>query len=304
MRYQLWDVLLFPEPSDIPIQEFKTACFVTQDPESGHLPVLTCFVPSLPRGSPFKVSIHSWGRQKLSAGLRSLGVTHERLLFGVRVLVDGECIASEVFSPEVVWPQLIDLSDMCTAKGQGQQLRFPPFHQEVLAQSHWTAGESLGRIKVIVSEGYQGLGQGKVQFERVNDIVCFSFQHAPLDVLEQSAIAWPNASMWSTASQLPSNARHYQSPYGVGFTDSHTQRWSPLKDYHQPTTNGVYYPEQATNTYPFRGLQCFTDPFMDQYSFPVRQLSYTSKNDLSMRTIQTPPSTTQTSQGPSTPAVL
>ncbi|KAK5276214.1 hypothetical protein LTR16_011566, partial [Cryomyces antarcticus] len=99
---------------------------------------------------------------------------------------------------------------VCTAKGQGQQLRFPPFHQEVLAQSHWTAGESLGRIKVIVSEGYQGLGQGKVQFERVNDIVCFSFQHAPLDVLEQSAIAWPNASMWSTASQLPSNARHYQ----------------------------------------------------------------------------------------------
>lgn len=31
MRYQLWDVLLFPEPSNVPIQEFKTACFVTQD---------------------------------------------------------------------------------------------------------------------------------------------------------------------------------------------------------------------------------------------------------------------------------
>ena len=31
MRYQNWDVLLFPEDSKTPIQEFKTACFVTKD---------------------------------------------------------------------------------------------------------------------------------------------------------------------------------------------------------------------------------------------------------------------------------
>ncbi|KAA6416152.1 MAG: hypothetical protein FRX48_00872 [Lasallia pustulata] len=31
MRYLNWDVLLFPEGSKVPIQEFKTCCSVTQD---------------------------------------------------------------------------------------------------------------------------------------------------------------------------------------------------------------------------------------------------------------------------------
>jgi|SRR5271155_4381491 len=31
MRYQDWDVLLFPEGSKAPIQEFKTQCHVTRD---------------------------------------------------------------------------------------------------------------------------------------------------------------------------------------------------------------------------------------------------------------------------------
>ena len=30
MRYQYWDVILFPAESHIPIQEFKTACYVSQ----------------------------------------------------------------------------------------------------------------------------------------------------------------------------------------------------------------------------------------------------------------------------------
>jgi hypothetical protein len=29
MRYENWDVILFPRDSHIPIQEFKTSCFVT-----------------------------------------------------------------------------------------------------------------------------------------------------------------------------------------------------------------------------------------------------------------------------------
>lgn len=36
MRYQDWDVILFPESSNIPFQEFRTACFCAQDP--GMLP--------------------------------------------------------------------------------------------------------------------------------------------------------------------------------------------------------------------------------------------------------------------------
>lgn len=31
MRYENWDVLLFPATSKAPIQEFKTQCFVTRD---------------------------------------------------------------------------------------------------------------------------------------------------------------------------------------------------------------------------------------------------------------------------------
>jgi hypothetical protein len=31
MRYENWDVLLFPEGSKVPIQEFRTQCFVTRD---------------------------------------------------------------------------------------------------------------------------------------------------------------------------------------------------------------------------------------------------------------------------------
>ena len=31
MRYDDWDVILFPKESHVPIQEFKTACYVAPD---------------------------------------------------------------------------------------------------------------------------------------------------------------------------------------------------------------------------------------------------------------------------------
>ena len=33
MRYLNWDVLLFPAGSKVPMQEFKTGCYVVQDSE-------------------------------------------------------------------------------------------------------------------------------------------------------------------------------------------------------------------------------------------------------------------------------
>lgn len=33
MRYLNWDVLLFPAGSKVPMQEYKTGCYVVQDPE-------------------------------------------------------------------------------------------------------------------------------------------------------------------------------------------------------------------------------------------------------------------------------
>lgn len=31
MRYDNWDVILFPKDSHVPIQEFKTACYVSSE---------------------------------------------------------------------------------------------------------------------------------------------------------------------------------------------------------------------------------------------------------------------------------
>lgn len=62
-------------------------------------------------------------------------------------------------------------------------LRFPPFHKEILQQPHWEPGESVGRIKVIISEGVlRGTSPPATshpKFDRLRDVIAFSFQHAP-----------------------------------------------------------------------------------------------------------------------------
>ena len=64
--------------------------------------------------------------------------------------------------------------------GHQECLRFPPFPQQLLAQKWWTAGEDIGRVKLVVSEGL-ACGHGPSPgFRRVKNLVTFSFQHAPL----------------------------------------------------------------------------------------------------------------------------
>ncbi len=64
--------------------------------------------------------------------------------------------------------------------GNQECLRFPPFHQEMLMQNWWSPGEDVGRVKLVISEGVTS-GQGPSSgFRRVNNIVIFSFQHAPI----------------------------------------------------------------------------------------------------------------------------
>lgn len=114
MRYENWDILLFPEGARVPIQEFKTQCFVTRDTESpylqnpsllgpnaylrvqgshGHIPILTSFIPTLPRDSCFRVSIHSWENPRPSRLTESLMQPDDVLLYEARVFVDGICVA-------------------------------------------------------------------------------------------------------------------------------------------------------------------------------------------------------------------
>jgi hypothetical protein len=66
--------------------------------------------------------------------------------------------------------------------GELESLKFPLFHRELLTQSYWNAGDELGRIKVIVAEGYLR-DSLSASLNRVKNIVAFSFQHAPLGML-------------------------------------------------------------------------------------------------------------------------
>ncbi|KAJ6104160.1 hypothetical protein N7523_010480 [Penicillium sp. IBT 18751x] len=215
MRYENWDVLIFPEGTKVPVQEFKTQCFVIKDMESpylqsvssghsyypiqgnyGQLPVLTTFIPSMAKDSPFRFSIHSWERPRPSRLIEGMMQPDDLLMFEARVFVDQQCVAGGFFSQRTQWPYVIDLSSHIDRDGNQDTLRFPPFHREILDQRHWDAGDSNGRIRLIIAEGFSRPHRSP-PFERIKDVIMFSFQHAPLHILEYSNIAWPNPSMWA-----------------------------------------------------------------------------------------------------------
>lgn len=253
MRYMNWDVLLFPEGSKTPIQEFKTNCYITQDPGTfpcfncfrilnylaltinpdptshhnvipyglpgnysalpRYLPTVASFIPNMPLGSPLKVSVHSWEPPVVSPDTQASASDGDKIYFEARVLVDGLCIAGVLFDQQPPWPQVIDTCSHPNQDGIGMPLTFPAFHPEMLTQDHWNAGENFGRIKVLIAEGIAH-GQGSA-FHRTRSIVCFAFQHAPLRILEDSCIAYPNAGMlYQLQSQIlgPPSPRKVQAP--------------------------------------------------------------------------------------------
>ncbi|KAK4943195.1 2-isopropylmalate synthase (Alpha-isopropylmalate synthase) (Alpha-IPM synthetase) [Elasticomyces elasticus] len=216
MRYQSWDVLLFPGDSRVPIQEFDTKCYAIDQNirvpalspvndinpnkfESITLtPILTCFVASLERGSSFRVSIHSWEQPKPSHILLSYKTPEEAVLFEARVYIDGILMAQQTFE-DGVWPEVIG------DKGKAHRLRFPKFHREILQQPTWEPSDPVGRIRVVISEGVlretSPPAAPDVMFDRLRDVVAFSFQHAPQNILEYSGIAWPNPALFGKASK-------------------------------------------------------------------------------------------------------
>ncbi|KAL9116034.1 MAG: hypothetical protein Q9227_000402 [Pyrenula ochraceoflavens] len=197
MRYQNWDILLFPEGSKIPVQEFKTQCFVTKDRDdpsflanpafygngidNSHIPVLTTFVPSLTEGSPFRISIHSWdGAPKASRALECLMQVEDSIAFEARIYVDGLFVSGHVFAQHAAWPYVVDETAIFDRDGNPSPLKFPPFHQAILHQRHWDAAELLGRVRVVIAEGFARSRRSSHPFERFRDV-----------------IAWPNAQMWN-----------------------------------------------------------------------------------------------------------
>ncbi|CAJ2500878.1 Uu.00g037310.m01.CDS01 [Anthostomella pinea] len=201
MRYEDWDVLLFPMDSKVPIKEFKTSCHVVHDTEFAYthgsfgLPTMTCFMPGLSPGTPFNISLHCWKTPDISQFTRNYSKHPELVKFETRVLVDGRLVASSSFNRGGPWPQLINHSFEFTKNGDLEILKFPTFRSELLRQSYWSPADEVGRIKIVISEGFPR-DSLTVPIERVKNIIAFSFQHAPIDILETSGIAWPNPAMW------------------------------------------------------------------------------------------------------------
>ncbi|KAH9902343.1 hypothetical protein F4778DRAFT_120978 [Xylariomycetidae sp. FL2044] len=201
MRYEDWDVLLFPKDSKVPIKEFKTNCHVVHDTEFAYthrshgLPTMTCFMPGLSCGTPFNISLHCWKTPDISQFTKSYSKHPELVKFEARVLVDGRLVASSAFNRAGPWPQLINHSFEFTKNGDLEVLKFPTFRSELLRQNYWSPADEIGRIKVVISEGFPR-DSLTVPIERVKNIIAFSFQHAPIDILESSGIAWPNPTMW------------------------------------------------------------------------------------------------------------
>ncbi|KAK3292002.1 NADH dehydrogenase-like protein [Chaetomium fimeti] len=210
MRYEDWDIILFPNGRDskIPFKEFKVACHAVPDLELAHIhgavgmPAMTCFIPSLAPGTPFQISIHCWRRPDLSQFTRTYSKHTDLVKFEARILVDGRLVASTVLDREVNGPHLITSTCEFTKTGELERLRFPHFRRELLFQNHWRPGDDIGRIKVVISEGFPR-DSLSAPIERVKNVVAFSFQHAPLEILENNAIAWPNQSMWQCAAFNP-----------------------------------------------------------------------------------------------------
>ena len=58
-------------------------------------------------------------------------------------------------------------------------LRFPLFQYDMLQQRGWSPADDLGRIKLVISEGFPR-DSVTAPVERVRNIAAFSFQYAPL----------------------------------------------------------------------------------------------------------------------------
>ncbi|KAL2691334.1 hypothetical protein Neosp_001718 [[Neocosmospora] mangrovei] len=97
--------------------------------------------------------------------------------FETRLFIDGRLVASTSLNRQCDWPHVI-ANGFGLSKNDLEPLKFPAFQQEILQQRQRNVGDALGRIRLVISEGFPR-DSLTVPMERVNNIVAFSFQHAP-----------------------------------------------------------------------------------------------------------------------------
>ncbi|KAH6657508.1 hypothetical protein BKA67DRAFT_655772 [Truncatella angustata] len=244
MRYEDWDVLLFPKDEQVPMKEFKTQCHVVHDNEftftlgSHGLPTMTCFMPALPTGNPFFISLHCWSMPKISQYTKSNFSKHENLVkLEARVFVDGRQVASAIIDRgEGNWPLHISHGFEFTKNGDLEHLKFPPFRSELLRQSYWSPADDLGRIKIVIN------------------------------ILEASGIAWPNPAMWRRGPFNPTMQVPIEHP--TDGSDSHVhsprRRSAPSPEYQTKNASASFLGSMP-NTQAFLQSTTHVDPFDSQH---------------------------------------
>jgi hypothetical protein len=94
--------------------------------------------------------------------------------------------STRAFPHAVVWPKVLEFT------ASGSELPFPAFHPEILRQANWDASEQRGRVRIVIAEGVlrsiDAHGPPEQAFDRLRDVVAFSFQHAPQRKLSGSEI--------------------------------------------------------------------------------------------------------------------
>ncbi|KAG9643612.1 hypothetical protein KCU64_g11689, partial [Aureobasidium melanogenum] len=166
MRFENWDILLFPQVSSTPIQEFRTECFGIVTP-IGLSPTLNAYIPSLPHGTPFKISLHSWSDPVMSSPRIVRG---NRIVLAMHIAIDGKTVVVQNINPDGNFPHQV----FNTA---ASRLLFPPFHRAMRDQLQLHIADNVGRITVCLP---------------VKDIVTFKWIHAPQKLLRRAGVAWPD----------------------------------------------------------------------------------------------------------------
>ncbi|KAK2072613.1 hypothetical protein P8C59_006955 [Phyllachora maydis] len=182
----------------VPLQEFRVNCHLApeslliQTPFPVDTPIMTCFVPSLPVGAPFHISISSWKAPEASHHTLTTYGMPDLVRFEVTVLFDGVPVASNRYEHQNNWPHVVTAQR--TPSGQFLPLGFPVSRPDLLSLPYWNAADDVGRIKIIISEGIPGI-MGTQSFHRTKNIVAFSYQHLDMQTLQQNGIAWPSSFM-------------------------------------------------------------------------------------------------------------
>jgi hypothetical protein len=207
MRFENWDVLLFPQVSGTPIQEFRTECFgvVTRTSNNSHLPRTNAnylaqqsvclqlstrtslrwlaVLPSRsrctrgasqscrhPRPSEVTKSFWPCTLPSMAKPLRKQSASET---IHHHKFTDRHLCSIQRINPDGNFPHQVFNSPV-------SRTVFPPFHRATMrSQLQLHVADNVGRITVGLSEGYFYVADGRPHFSPVKDVVTFKWIHAP-----------------------------------------------------------------------------------------------------------------------------